>query len=386
MSTEGHGALGGEDLLRESEERFRLLVSAVVDYAIFLLEPDGTIASWNAGAERVKGYRADEIIGRHFSTFYTPEDRADGVPDRGLRHALEHGRWESEGWRVRRDGTRFWADVVITALHGADGVHRGFAKVTRDLTDRKRNEDALRAIAERERETAARLRELDRMKSDLVAIVAHDLRGPVGLLRNLLEALETGWDQLDDGQRLDAVRRMARRSGSLAGLVDDVLDLAHIEAGAIEVTATVVDLAEVIDHVVDDAAVLHPGREVRVAAHGQLKALVDAHRTWQILSNLLSNALKYSPVDSPVDITTERVGGEIVVAVEDRGPGIRPEDEDTAFARFGRLPGTPGTPGSGLGLFIARSFAEAQGGRVWLSSTPGEGTTFFVALPAVDEP
>lgn len=376
----------GEDMLRESEERFRLLVSAVADYAIFLLDPDGTVASWNVGAERLKGYRADEIIGRHFSAFYSADDRAAGLPDHGLRTALEQGRWESEGWRVRKDGSRVWANVVITALYGSDGVHRGFAKVTRDLTDRKRNEDALRVILERERETAAQLRELDRMKTDLVAMVAHDLRGPVGLIQDLLESLETGWDGMDDDQRLDLVRRMARRSVTLASLVDDVFDLVRIDAGRLDLDPHAIDVAAVVEQVVADAALMAPGRDLRVAVGESVRALGDERRTWQILSNLVSNAVKYSPIDAPVDIKSERIGQEVLVTVEDHGPGIDHDDEAAAFARFGRLPGTAAVPGSGLGLFIARSLAEAQGGRLWVESEPGRGATFFMALPAIDEP
>jgi PAS domain S-box-containing protein len=376
----------GEDMLRESEERFRLLVSAVADYAIFLLNPDGTVASWNVGAERLKGYRADEIVGRHFSVFYTADDRAGGLPDQGLRAALEDGRWLNEGWRVRKDGSRFWADVVITALYGSDGVHRGFAKVTRDLTERKATEDALRGILERERETAAQLRELDRMKTDLVAIVAHDLRGPVGLIQNLLESLETDWDVMDDDQRRDLVRRMAHRSVTLAALVDDIFDVARIDAGELDVDPHAIDVAAVIDQVVADARDMTPDRDLRVVIAAPVEALADERRTWQILSNLVSNAVKYSPADTPVDIKLERIGQEVLVSIEDQGPGIEHDDEAAAFARFGRLRGTKGVPGSGLGLFIARSLAEAQGGRLWVESEPGRGATFFLALPANDEP
>ncbi|MCU1401377.1 MAG: hybrid sensor histidine kinase/response regulator, partial [Acidimicrobiales bacterium] len=154
-----------EELLRESEERFRLLVNSVVDYAIFLLDPTGVVSTWNAGAERLKGYRSDQIVGHHFSAFYTDEQRSDDLPGQLLRQALDQGRVESEGWRVRKDGTRFWASVVLTALRDSSGVHRGFAKVTKDLTDRKRSEDSLRDVLALEREAAQRLRELDRMRS-----------------------------------------------------------------------------------------------------------------------------------------------------------------------------------------------------------------------------
>jgi PAS domain S-box-containing protein len=371
----------GEDILRESEERFRLLVSAVSDYAIFLLNPDGTVATWNAGAEQLKGYRADEIIGHHFSAFYTAEDKAAGVPQEALAQALATGRWESEGWRVRTDGTRFWANVVITSLHGAEGQHRGFAKVTRDLTERKRNDDALRGVLEREREAAARLRELDQMKTDLVAIVAHDLREPVGVIQSLLALLDDSWDTLSDQRRRDTLARVQRRTGSLSALVDDLFDLSLIESEKLEVDAVPFRLDAVATQVVDDARVLAPDREILVEAEA-VEAIGDERRTWQIVSNLVSNALKYSPGDRPVRIRVGQVGREAHLSVEDSGAGMRVSDHDLAFERFGRLPGDSHLPGTGMGLYIARSLAEAQGGRLTVESEVGAGSTFCLELPA----
>jgi PAS domain S-box-containing protein len=374
----------GEDALRESEERFRLLVTAVSDYAIFLLNPDGTVASWNVGAERLKGYRADEIVGRHFSNFYTDEDRAAGVPGSGIERALVDGRWESEGWRLRKDGTRFWADVVITALFGADGRHRGFAKVTRDLTDRKRNEDALRGILEREREAAARLRELDRLKTDLVAIVAHDLRAPVGVIHDSLQLLGADWERMADSDKRSMLHRLAQRTAQLGTLVDDVLDLARIEAGELVVGAQPFDVAAVAERAAADTADPRDDRELTITVEGSPVAVGDERRTWQVLTNLLSNARKYSPSGTPLGIAIEDVGDAVVVTVVDHGPGIAAEHEALLFTRFGRLPSAAVTPGSGMGLFIARSLVEAQGGRLWLEPTSEPGATFRFTLPSPD--
>ena len=254
----------GEDALRESEERFALLVGSVADYAIFLLQPDGTIATWNLGAERLKGYRPDEIIGRHFSTFYSEEDRRAGVPAAGLTTALETGRWRSEGWRVRKDGTRFWAEVVITSLRGPDGSHRGFAKVTRDLTDRKRAEDALRGVLDRERETANRLRELDRLKTDFIAVVAHDVRAPVGVAQSLLEIAADEWDTTTDEEIRDLVERARHRLASLGGFVDDLFDAVRLDTGELQVSAEAVDVRALVDQVVADALVTEPDRRIDV--------------------------------------------------------------------------------------------------------------------------
>lgn len=371
-----------EDFLRQSEERFRLLVAAVSDYAIFLLDPDGTIASWNLGAERLKGYRAEEIIGRHISTFYGAADREAGTPQRGLATALTEGRWESEGWRVRKDGTRFWADVVITALRSADGQHRGFAKVTRDLTDRKRNEDALRGVLERERETATRLREVDQMKTDLVAVVAHDLRGPVGIIQSMLHLLVTDWSGMPDEEKRDLINRMIARTESLGSLVDDLFDLAKIDAGQLTVEAVPIDITSIVAQVAADSSVGAPDRKLLCIGDGTSLALGDERRTWQVLMNLVGNALKYSPPEAAVELSVETVEGEVVVSVLDHGPGIPIDQEHLLFTRFGRLTQSSSTPGSGMGLFISKSLVEAQGGRLWVESGPDEGATFRFTLPA----
>jgi PAS domain S-box-containing protein len=371
----------GEDALRESEERFRLLVSSVGDYAIFLLDTDGRVASWNLGAERLKGYRPDEIIGRPLATFYTEEDRRAGVPVQGLEHARTTGVWRSEGWRVRKDGSRFWASVVITALHGNDGGLRGFAKVTRDLTDRKRSEDALRGILERERATAAQLEELDRIRSDLVSTVAHDLRAPVGVVQALLHLLLDDWASSSDAEKHDMVERMAERVRTLSDLVDDVFELVSIEAGHLEVLAGPIDVAAIVEAVADDARTERPTANIDVDVQPGTWAVGDERRTWQVLSNLVSNAVKFSPPSSPVRITVGRVGDEVAVAVVDQGKGIAPDQQDAIFQRFTRLPEAAEVPGSGLGLFIARSLAEAQGGRISVESEPGAGSTFRLTLP-----
>jgi len=370
----------GEDALRAGEKRFRLLVGSVADYAIFLLTPEGKVASWNLGAERLKGYQADEIIGEHFSRFYTDEDRRRGLPAEGLRAALTQGRWESEGWRLRRDGSRFWANAVITALRSDDGHHEGFAKVTRDLTDRKRNEDALRGVLERERTASERLRELDRMRNELVAIIAHDLREPIGVVQSLLHLLNADWDVVPDDEKRQYLDRISLRVQTLGGLVDDVFDLARIDAGHLAIELTPFDLRDTITRVAHDVAIADPERVVRLDLD-DVRAVGDLRRTLQVLGNLVSNAVKFSPATSPIDLTAKRVDDEVVVSVTDRGDGIPPEQQALLFQRFSRLPQSEGTPGSGIGLFIAKSLVEAQHGRLWVESAPGAGSTFRFTLP-----
>jgi PAS domain S-box-containing protein len=373
----------GEDALRESEERFRLLVSDVIDYAIFLLDPEGRVVTWNLGAERLKGYRADEIIGQHFSRFYTADDLRSGVPQSGLRTAVEEGRWRSEGWRVRKDGTRFWADVVITALRGHDGALRGFAKVTRDLTERKRSDDALRGVLERERDAAEQLRGVDRMRRELVTLVAHDLRGPVSVVLNLLDLVLDGWEELDDDVRRERVERARRRAGTLAELTDDVFDISLIDSGTLELSEGAIDVRAIAVEVVDDVNAGHPDQPTAFVKDGPaVLAWGDHRRTWQVLTNVVSNAVKFSTGEAPVTIAVSDGGPEVCVSVHNAGAGIPIEDQDRIFDRFVRLPGAQRVPGSGLGLFIARSLVEAQGGHISVTSSDAEGTTFMISLPA----
>ena len=273
---------------------------------------------------------------------------------------------------------------MITSLVGDDGQHRGFAKVTRDLTDRKRNEDALRGVLERERETAEQLRELDRLRTELVSTVAHDLRAPVSVVRSLLHLLRTGWHEATDAERLELVDRAVERAATLAELADDVFDLVRIDAGAMEVAAIPIDVGAIVEQVVRDARAqsTDQARTIETAMGDDTWAIGDERRTWQVVSNLVSNALKFPPKGSTVEINVGRRGEELVVSVVDDGPGIPRDQQEAIFERFSRLPTTASVAGSGLGLFIARSLVEAQGGRITVESEPGAGAAFRFSLPA----
>jgi PAS domain S-box-containing protein len=376
-----------EDQLRESEERFRLLVD-VAGYAILMLDPEGRVASWSVGAERLKGYRADEIIGQHISRFYPPEDVRDGKPQRELEMAMRQGRIEQESWRVRKDGTRFWANVVITALRGSDGSLRGFGKITQDLTDRKIAEDALRGVLDRERETTEQLRELDRLKTDFVAIVAHDLRSPLSVIAGYADLLQGSGDRLSEERKQECLVRISRGTLMLSALVDDVLQVARIESGGIDFDFVPVDVAALATAAAGHLGnVVNSGR-VEVDAEPDVPpALADEQRLSQVLLNLLSNALKFSPEESPVEVRIRRDGADVRIEVQDHGPGIEPGDQPKLFQRFTRLRGATdeGISGTGLGLYISKSFVEAHHGHIWVESTPGLGATFIVTLPSASE-
>jgi PAS domain S-box-containing protein len=377
-----------EEALAGSERRLNLLVGSVLDYAIFMLDPTGRVSTWNAGAQRLKQYAPDEIIGQHFSRFYTAEDLATDKPGRELEIAAAEGRVEDEGWRLRKDGTRFWANVVITALRGPDGTLHGYGKVTRDLTERKQAEDALAEGLRQERAATKRLRELDALKNDFVAIVAHDMRSPLSVLSGYAELILERWDRLDDATKQEYLGAILRNTQLSVALVDDVLEVARIEAGELAYEPEPYDVEALVRDTIREVA--QPAVRDQIAVRvdpGVPPALGDRRRHWQALANILSNALRYSPEDEPPEVEIARDNGMLRVSVRDHGPGIRPEDSEEVFAKFSRLntPHARRSKGTGLGLFITKAVVEAQGGRVWVESTPGDGATFSFTIPAAAE-
>jgi PAS domain S-box-containing protein len=383
--TERHAA---EEALRRSEERFRLLVEGVVDYAVFMLDPQGFVLSWNTGAQRLKGYTEAEILGAHFSRFYPPEDVASGKPQRVLAEAFHVGRFEEEGWRVRRDGSRFWAGVVITALRDATGTLRGFGKVTRDLTDRRRAED------ERLRRVAAE--EAARLRGEFLSVAAHELKTPLTSLRGMAQLTLRRYARDGDlapervGQALTLIDAQA---GKLARLVEQLLDLSRVEAGRLRLEQRDTDLGALVANVADMFRARGDGDRIQLdapvpAGHVQ----VDALRLEQVLTNLIDNALKYSPPGSPVRVRVSRPSGtaglapgagpgRVRVTVTDRGPGVPLEDRPHLFGRFFRSRATEATAGMGLGLYVSRQIVELHGGTIRADFPPAGGTRIVVDLP-----
>jgi PAS domain S-box-containing protein len=364
-------AAGGS---RSDRELLALLVGSVVDYAIFVLDPEGRIASWNPGAERIKGYRADEIIGQHFSRFYSPEDVAAGKPSRGLAIAAAEGRFEDEGWRIRKDGSRFWADVVITALRDATGELRGYAKVTRDLTERKQAEDRARLLAEAE---AA-----NRAKDEFMAILGHELRNPLAPIVTALELMRL--------RAPDVVRRereiIERQARYLARLVDDLLDVSRITQGKVSLHRSRVDINAAVTRAVELAEPLIAQRrhhlELRVAPEIYVDG--DMERLTQILTNLLMNAAKYTPPGGRIVVRVKSEEGVVVIRVIDDGQGIEPDLLPLVFDRFTQAIHSIDRSGGGLGLGLAivRGLVGLHGGSVTAESEgPGRGSTVTVRLP-----
>jgi PAS domain S-box-containing protein len=372
--------LAGDDV-------FQLLVDAVTDYAIFLLDASGHIRTWNLGAERIKHYTAPEVIGQHFSIFYTQEDRAAGRPERNLRDATEHGRVEDEGWRVRKDGSRFWADVIITALPGKDGQPLGFAKVTRDLTERRAAEERERLLVAEQRAREASDEAL-RARDRFLSIASHELRTPIATVQLAAEAMARAHESgiLDDerlGRSLGRLRNATRR---LTTLVNELLDVARLESQRVPVNAEPTDIGALVSEVVERLRDAGNPERVRYEAPSGQVADVDPLRLDQVVTNLIENALKYSGEGSPVDVdvTGDQTG--VTVRVSDQGIGLDPDAQRWLFEPFGRGDNAGTTEGIGLGLYISRQIVQLHGGRIDASSPgPGRGSTFEIWLPLRQE-
>jgi PAS domain S-box-containing protein len=388
-----------EECLRESEERARRMFEGVKDYAMIMLDPEGRIVSWNEGARRIKGYEPHEILGQYFAKFYPEEDVQMGKCEYELKEAAESGRFEDEGWRIRKDGTRFWASVVITAVRDDAGKLIGYSKVTRDMTDRKRSDDLLRMayaslekrVEERTRQlqaTNAQLQEAVRMRDEFLSIASHELRTPLTPLKlqiqNLTHSIRRRqFSQLGEerlGRMADVCDKAITR---LAHLIDDLLDISRIEMGKLSLSYETFDLAELARELVERyrSEILASGSPVGVQADGPVVGSFDRLRVEQVVLNLLTNALKYG-ARKPVEIRVGIDGDRARITVRDQGIGIARKDHSRIFDRFERVEGSGGNIGGlGLGLYITRQIVQAHGGEIGVESASAGGSTFTVTLP-----
>ncbi len=415
-----------EEALRMSEQNFRLLIEGMHDYAIYMLDPAGRVATWNAGAERIKGYVASEIIGQPVAAFYPPEDVASGLPDRHLEIALSAGRFEDEGWRVRRDGTRFWATVVMTSLYNKAGQLIGFTKITRDLTERRAlqeralaearrvaaeeaklaeaavREEELRDLAAKLRRQAAQLEtrtrdareaqrradSANRAKSEFLAAMSHELRTPLNAIGGYADLLLMGLSGPVTAVQTEQLGRIKRSQEHLLGIINDILNFSRVEAGQLTYVIGSVPVHEVVDAVVRMLTPQATAKGVRLEATGcqpDLVAWADRIKTEQIVLNLVSNAVKFTGHGGSVGVTCDRLGADhIALRVTDTGCGIPADQLEVVFEPFVQVGRTltSAPEGAGLGLAISRDLARAMKGDIRADSTVDVGSTFTLTLPA----
>jgi PAS domain S-box-containing protein len=367
------------DALMASEQQFRLLVDAVVDYALFMLDPNGVISSWNPGAERIKGYAASEIIGQHFRVFYTPEAQAARHPEHELEQAAATGRYEEEGWRVRKDGTQFWANVVITPVK-RDGMLVGFAKVTRDHTARRQAQVEQEFAARTITEANAALTSASHDLAEVLSVTAHEMRGPVGLIRGYAEMLRDHHDGgVTSSRDAHALAAIVVHGERLARLIDDLLTAARLDGSSMTMHFEVVDVHATIASV---TAALTSADAAGIQVSGpRLFVRADRVRLVQILNNYISNALRHGR--PPIRIDTAVAGEGVIIYVRDAGPGVSADMRPRLFEKFSRPVGAAKPGGIGLGLFIVRGLARAQGGDAWYDAAGPP--CFAVRLPMASD-
>jgi PAS domain S-box-containing protein len=375
-----------DDNLRMSEERYHQMIAEVQDYAIILLSPEGIIENWNAGAEKIKGYKAEEVVGKKFSLFYTKDDRESGLPDKLLAKARESGRATHEGWRVRKDGTKFWGTIVITALHSKDDKVIGFSKVTRDLTQQKIAEEQL----------AAYTAELEIQNSELeqfAFVASHDLQEPLRKIQTFSELIKENFhDEAFVNRYFDKLDSSARR---MSDLVKSLLNYSRLSKESNEMARTEVDLNLLVQEVKQDFELLIQEKQA-VITSDKLPTLNGNHtQLGQLFANLISNGLKFSKTDPVIKISSAIVRQEQIdnapkslkekkyyqISFADNGIGFEQEYNTLIFSLFQRLHGKQEYAGTGIGLALCKKIAENHGGYITATGEPGKGATFLVYLP-----
>lgn len=361
-----------EDGLRSYERQFRLMVEAVTDYAIFMLDPNGQIVSWNRGARRIKGYAAEEILGRHFSCFYTAADQQRGVPLRALKVAAATGHFRDSGWRVRKDGSMFLADVVVTAVKDESGSLIGFSKVTRDVTESRTAQSRLDATA------------LEAMRSTLrlVAEANHELRGPIQVIFTWAMVLEKQLDALgmEDRRALGGIKRAGSR---LTSIIDQMLDLSRIDAGAFEAKRVPINPTALIEGFIDDYKVLAEQKGLTLDWSNEAPGSTlefDEYCFTHMLSNLLNNAIKFTDRGRIRVRLFRSAEGGLALEVSDTGIGMQEKFVSRLFDPFSREQRKSGINGAGLGLAVTKRYLELNGASISVQTRKDAGSTFLVRL------
>lgn len=367
--------------LNESDERFRVLVESIRDYAVFILDRDGRVETWNTGAALIKGYQRAEIVGKPIELFYTQKDRENGRPARLLAQAANEGRVEDEGWRVRKDGTRFWADVVITALRNEAGTLIGFAKVTRDLTQRQQAED------ERQRLNVERIRaeEALRIRDEFLSVASHELKTPLTALQLEIHGMWGPIAKAGDERLGRKLARASRSADRLTRLIEMLLDVSRISSGRLTLKREPFDLPEAMEQLVETMRGIADQASCDLSFHpspdaGPIVGDWDRLRVEQVVMNLLSNSFKYG-ARQPVALCVSREKDQAIIEVRDHGPGVPMGDLERIFERFERATALRNLGGLGLGLYVSREIVNSHGGSIAGRTLQGGGACFTVRLP-----
>jgi PAS domain S-box-containing protein len=355
------------------------MIQEVQDYAILLLDKDGIIQNWNQGAEKIKGYTAEEIVGKNFRLFYTQEDRNRGLPEQLISEAIENGRAFHEGLRVRKDRTTFWGSIVITALHDTDGNIIGFSKVTRDLTEKKITEDRLKQFAEQ-------LVDKNKELEQFAYIASHDLKEPLRKIIAfgdiVMNNFKTGGEKTEE-----YIKKMQEASLRMMALINDLLAFSKISNEKIEFQKT--DLNKIIEQVKEDIhSVLH-NKNVQLFIDPLPTCMVIPSQMRQLFQNLLTNAIKFNDKTAPeVHVTCEKInmsdkdkGVSYKIAVRDNGIGFSPAYKERIFDIFQRIHGRAEYAGTGIGLAICKKIMEAHNGSITADAIEEKGAVFTFILP-----
>jgi PAS domain S-box-containing protein len=373
----------GRDPKQSAEDFSGLPLEGVKDYSILIMDTEGIIKTWNSGAEIMKGYRAHEIIGQSFSRFYPSADVEAGKPRLLLQKAAQEGRVIDEGWRIRKDGSRFWAYVVLTALYNEAGTVKGYAKITSDITERKRLEDELHQALEHLEDANKRLAELDHLKTLSISVASHELRSPLTAIKGYIDNLLEGVAGPLPEQVTHYLTRIGYNTDRVIRLTNMLLDLSRIEAGEMPLDLDDVSIAQVVTDVLRDFEPVAKSKAITIQALDLVDVPVraDRHRLEQVLHNLMHNALKFTPKSGDVVVQSRITDDQqVTITVADTGCGIPSGHQEKVFQKFHRAP-SPVREGVGLGLAITKSLVELHGGKIWVESQPGRGSKFFFTLP-----
>jgi PAS domain S-box-containing protein len=348
-----------------SEESYKMLVAEVEDYAIYMLDPKGTIVTWNKGAESIKGYSAEEIIGKHFSIFFPPEDLAAGKPEMELQTAISKGRFEEEGWRIRKDGSRYLASVIITPLYKDESLY-GFVKITKDLTQRSK---------------ISNLEEMDRQRNEFLAMLAHELRNPLAPVRTTIHIIKEKYAHLLDNEFLDMNAMINRQLEHMSRMIDDLLDVARITHGKIKLDLQPVRVSKAIEGVlvVLSSLGLLDRHKISIECPKDIIVKADPTRLEQIITNLVGNAIKYTDDGKEISITVKKGEDDYAhVVVSDQGHGISPAALPHIFDLFFQSDQSiaRSSGGLGLGLTIVKKLMDLHGGTIGVKTVLGTGTSF----------